>query len=100
MWKGKTLIIRWMSGAPKNPNIDPATRAIYAGTYASVRLDKSAVKRNRMRRRCREALRKEVKERDILPTIQLLMTPRSTSLTCDFAEIQKDISAFLAHISG
>ncbi|MBU2213490.1 ribonuclease P protein component [Patescibacteria group bacterium] len=99
MWKGKTMTIRWISGPPRHPNIDPAVRAVYAGTFASAKLHKSAVKRNRMRRRCREALRTEVKERDILPAIQLLLAPRSSSLSCDFADIQADVRSFLSHVS-
>ncbi|MCF7844629.1 MAG: ribonuclease P protein component [Kiritimatiellales bacterium] len=98
LWKGKTLVIRWLSGAPKHPNIDPSACALYVGTYASTKLDKSAVKRNRMRRRCREALRREVKEHSKLPTIQLLMTPRSPSLSCDFADIQEDVRSFLSSV--
>jgi len=100
VWKGKNMIIRWISGPPRHPNINPAVCAVYAGTYASVKLHKSAVKRNRMRRRCREALRREVKERDILPTIQLLMTPRSSSLSCDFSDIQADVRSFLSSVSS
>ena len=99
MWKGKTFTIRWMKGAPKHPNINPAVRAVYVGTFASQKLHKSAVKRNRMRRRCREALRRAVKEQQKLPTIQLLLTPRSRSLSCDFAEIQADVRSFLSHVS-
>lgn len=96
VWKGKTMMIRWLAGAPRHPNVDPTKRAIYVGTFASTKLDKSAVRRNRMRRRCREALRTAVKEHQILPTAQLLISPRSASLDSPFEDIQADISAFLS----
>jgi len=96
VWKGKTMTVRYLLGAPKHPNINPETMAIYVGTAASVKLDKSAVKRNRMRRRCREALRREIKERTKVPTIQLLISPRAASLSCDFDDIKEDVVTFLS----
>lgn len=95
LWKGRHLMIRWLPGAPRHPAADPAKRAIYVGTLASRKLDKSAVKRNRMRRRCREGLRIILKETANIPTTQLLLLPRSSSLTCAFPEIQADIAQFL-----
>lgn len=98
-WKGKTMSIKWLYGAPKNPNIDPDKIAIYIGTAASVRLDKSAVRRNRMRRRCREAFRRSIKSHEKLPTIQLLVTPRTASLDCDFEDIISDVERFFSDVS-
>ncbi len=57
LWKGKHLFVRWMPGAPVNAKITSAASGLYVGILASTKLDKSAVTRNRMRRRCREALR-------------------------------------------
>jgi len=99
VWKGKTMVIRWMPGKPKNQRINTLKRGLFVGTLASNRLNKSAVKRNRMRRRCREALRKYVKDLKSVPTMQLLLMPRSRSLTCGFADIEADVRAFLAHVS-
>lgn len=97
VWKGRHLLIRWLTGHPRHPDADRASEAIYAGTLASSKLDKSAVRRNRMRRRCREALRVALRT---LPasacTMQLLVVPRSSSLNAPFTEIQKDILAFLS----
>ena len=93
------MMIRWLHGIPKNTKIDPAKRALYVGTSASLKLHKSAVKRNRMRRRCREALRTVVLSQEKLPTLQLLITPRSTSLDATFADIQDDVRAFLSTVS-
>jgi len=95
VFKGKTMVIKYLYGKPKNK----AVEGLYMGTYASTKLHKSAVKRNRMRRRVREALRKTIKEINKLPTAQLLITPRSSSLTCDFSDIQKDVDAFLTTLT-
>ncbi|PIR49727.1 hypothetical protein COU79_03295 [Candidatus Peregrinibacteria bacterium CG10_big_fil_rev_8_21_14_0_10_54_7] len=94
VWKGKTMLIRWLPGAPRTLPRD--AQGIFVGTFASSKLHKSAVKRNRMRRRCREALRTIVRERNKLPTVQLLLSPRSPSLTCDFHDIAQDVHAFLS----
>lgn len=64
-WKGTHFMVRWMKGAPRSPNIDPAKPAIYIGTFASTKLSKSAVERNRMRRRCKEAFRLVMKDMEI-----------------------------------
>ena len=96
VWRGKHLSIRWLPGPPRHPNINPEDQAWYTGTVAPSKLHKSAVKRNRMRRRCREALRGELVDAKSLPTIQLLLTPRSSSLDADFAQIREDIRAFLS----
>ena len=94
VWKGKTMLIRWLPGTPRTLPRD--AQGIFVGTFASSKLHKSAVKRNRMRRRCREALRTIVRERNKLPAVQLLLSPRSPSLTCDFHDIAQDVHAFLS----
>lgn len=99
VWKGKTMTIRWLPGHPKRPGVDRAKETVYLGTFASAKLDKSAVKRNRMRRRCREAIRLELKVREKLPSVQLLACPRSASLDSPFEVIQNDISQFLSTLS-
>ena len=73
---------------------------LLVGTLASTHLDKSAVKRNRMRRRCREALRIVLLAYRLPLTahVQLLISPRSSSLTCPFPELLEDIRAFLTHL--
>lgn len=98
VWKGKTMMIRWLPGPPRT--LSPDSKGFFVGSFASARLHKSAVKRNRMRRRCREALRTAVRERDKLPTVQLLLSPRSTSLTCDFHDIASDVHAFLSALDS
>ena len=98
MWKGKTMNIRWLSGSPKSPNVDRAAKAIYLGTFASTSLHKSAVKRNRMRRRCREAMRLFLQKATDLPTAQLLLSPRIASLDAPFPLIEADIAQFFSNV--
>lgn len=98
VWKGKTMTIKWLKNAPKSPNIDPEKPAVYVGAATSLKLDKSAIRRNRMRRRCREALRRTIKEHEKLPTMQLLISPKSASLDCDFDDIVRDVDTFLSSL--
>lgn len=99
-WKGKMLVIRWLPSPPRHPAVDPAAKALYVGTFASSKLSKKAVERNRMRRRCREALRVLSKERADLPAAQLLLCPRIASLKAPFADIEHDIRAFLTTLAA
>ena len=96
VWKGKTMNMRWLLGAPRSPNVDRAKQAIYLGTFASAALHKSAVKRNRMRRRCREAMRLALKNVHDLPTAQLLLSPRIASLDAPFSLIEADVTHFFS----
>ena len=103
LWKGKHLHVRWMQGAPRTILLD-APLALYVGTLTSAKLDKSAVRRNRMRRRCREALRITLKDSSKTKvsfgaSYQLLLFPRSSSLSADFRDILADISHFLTSLS-
>ena len=98
LWKGRTLNVRWIEGYPRHPSSKPSVAALYVGTIASTKLDKSAVKRNRMRRRCREALRITAKDVTILRSYQLLLAPRSSSLMVPFTQIEADIRAFLSQL--
>ena len=102
VWKGKTMIVRWLPGSPPHELKDQ--KALYLGTLASLRLHKSAVKRNRMRRRCKEAFRLAVKAEggtnraSSSRSFQLLVSPRSSSLSCAFGDIQEDVSRFLSSL--
>lgn len=99
VWKGQTMLIRWLTGAPFHPAANPREGAVYVGTMASRTLSKKAVERNRMRRRCREALRIVLK--DYVPrvsemSIQLLLCPRSPSLVAPFSLLKEEIKRFLS----
>jgi ribonuclease P protein component len=95
IWKGTHMKIWWHEGHPRHPAAKRDRHAFYVGMIASTRLDRSAVKRNRMRRRCREAFRIALKNLSIAPTTQLLIGPRSSSLKAPFAALARDIEAFL-----
>ena len=97
-WKGKHMKIVYVEQKSQIPN--PKSQGLFVGTLASTHLDKSAVKRNRMRRRCREALRIMLLAYRLPLTahVQLLISPRSSSLTCPFPELLEDIRAFLTHL--
>jgi|GEM_PF-3814173 ribonuclease P protein component len=74
---------------------------LFVGTSASTKLDKSAVRRNKMRRRCREALRNTTKKHSSASfesSLQLILTPKYSSLTCDFEELLKDSEALISHL--
>lgn len=91
------MIIRWLPASAMRATAGkPGQPGLYVGTLASTKLSKKAVERNRMRRRCREALRTIVREQGSLPSAQLLLCPRSASLRSPFAAIQGDITAFLS----
>ncbi len=96
VWKGKHMLVRDLSGAPRHPAVHPEAPGIYFGSLASAKLEKSAVRRNRMRRRCREAWRLTLRDYTIPSAHQLLISPRSSSLKAPFAELQHDVRRFLS----
>ncbi len=98
LWKGKHLHARYVYGYPRHPAAALDRPGVFVGTLGSTKLSKSAVERNRMRRRTREALRTSLKAMPDFPTVQLLILPRSSSLKCPFAEIQTDISVLLTFL--
>lgn len=98
VWKGKTFLVRYIPGPPPHPSVHPGRSALYVGTVVSRKLEKSAVKRNRMRRRVREALRVTLRDSPPLKTSQLLLSPRSASLNAPFTEMLSDMRSFLVHL--
>lgn len=93
------MIVRWMPGVPTSLGRPaPLKQGIYLGTYASAGLDPSAVRRNRMRRRCREALRLAVENLPERHSVQLLVTPTRASLDAPFEALQRDADAFFSHL--
>ena len=100
VWKGPLLAARWLPLPPHTKERIPPTGAIFVGTMVSAALEKSAVRRNRMRRRCREALRIAVREMPRVPTVQLLLCPRSASLDAPFPELQAQVCKLLAALSS
>lgn len=101
LWRGKTFQVRWMTGVPRSVWLtekENAPQGIYLGTFAPVSLEKRAVLRNRMRRRCREAVRILYKEETTFPTFQLLLSPRSSSLSSTFVDIEKDVRTLFSFL--
>jgi ribonuclease P protein component len=99
LWKGTNFSVRYTFGHPRHPAANTTKAAIYVGTLTSTKLHKHAVVRNRMRRRCREALRLTVKEMAVVPTAQLLILPRSASLSAPFPDLQREWRTFLSTLS-
>ena len=95
VWKGKTFTVSWLPGPPR---LHAGKEGIYVGTFASTHLHKSAVVRNRMRRRVREALRIIAKESGDIPSAQLLISPRSASLKAPFEDIVREMRMFLSQL--
>ncbi len=104
LWRGKHFHVRWLPGPPRSVAPD-APAGLYVGLVTSVKLHKSAVKRNRMRRRCREALRITLKEKMAQGrkagglssmSVQLLILPRFSSLSAAFRELIADSTNFLS----
>lgn len=102
LWRGKHMQVRILHGLPRNlPDNTPP--CLLVGVLTSTRLHKSAVKRNRMRRRCREALRTTLKSLTPAPnpkSFQLLILPRSSSLSQPFGEILADAKLLLSFLSA
>ena len=99
LWKGKHMHMRIMRGLPRGSTLP--NHSILVGVVTSAKLDASAVKRNRMRRRCREALRKTLLDHPSVPvSVQLILLPRSSSLTAPFDELLSDARRFLFSLSS
>ncbi len=98
LWKGKHLHARYIYGYPRHPAVHTDRPGVFLGTLGSTKLSKSAVERNRMRRRTREALRVELKGMRDFPTVQLLILPRSSSLQCPYSEIQSDVGSLMVFL--
>lgn len=101
LWKGKHFFVRFLIGSPRGTPESHAAK-IFVGLLTSTKLDKSAVKRNRMRRRCREALRLTLKAHSsqlkAYSSFQLLLLPRSSSLSAPFGELLSDAERLLSHL--
>ena len=101
LWKGKHFFTRYLIGAPRGAP-ESVSATLFVGLLTSTKLDKSAVKRNRMRRRCRESLRLTLKAHSSQLTasssFQLLLLPRSSCLSAPFGELLSDADRLLSHL--
>ncbi len=98
-WSGKALAAVWVCGEPKTSATSVA--GIYCGTVVPASVDASAVRRNTMRRRCREALRLTLAAWNgpDLPVAQLLLRPRSASLSAPFGDLLQEMGQLLLALS-
>lgn len=95
------MLIHWLLACSKKEMMQEERHCTFSvGTYAPAKLHRSAVKRNRMRRRCREALRLALRDMEGDISVQLLLCPRSASLQVKFAEICTDVSQFFLQLSS
>jgi ribonuclease P protein component len=93
------MIVRWMPGTPSSKGRSrPLAEGVYLGTFASASVDASAVKRNRMRRRCREALRLAIEKLPERSSVQLLVSPKAASLDAPFDALRREADAFFSHL--
>lgn len=93
-WRGQTMIIHYTFGAPATAQ-ESKESTVYVGSFASLRLHKHAVKRNRMRRRCKEAVRLALAPVQKIATVQLLISPKPSSLDSDYSLLFKDAQSFI-----
>lgn len=98
VWRGATCQIHYVLGVPINCQVLDK-QIIFMGTYAPTSLHKHSVVRNRMRRRLKEACRLQLQVHDNLPSIQLLIRPKSSSLVVPFSYITQDIYTFFSKFS-
>ncbi len=106
LWRGTHMHARVLTGLPRSIPADSPI-GLYTGMLTSAKLDASAVKRNRMRRRCREALRltlksdeeKAVGKLPLVIPIQLILLPRSSSLSVPFGELLADVERLLKFLT-
>lgn len=89
------MFITYLPGAPRTQY---GKKGIFLGVVASTKLHKSAVKRNRMRRRCREAFRLTIRDEKTLPTYQMIINPKKSSMECKFGELEEDARRFVEFI--
>lgn len=97
VWRGTFFMARWLPGPPR-VNGAALEDGLYLGTFASTALDKSAVRRNRMRRRVREAFRITIPECSRIMPMQLLVSPKSASLNAPFDDLQREVRTFFASL--
>jgi ribonuclease P protein component len=85
----------------ESPSYAPSTDVsmIFLGCKTSAKLAKRAVDRNRMRRRIKEAMRHSVPLQTKIQTVQLLITPKYSSLNAPFAELLADANTLLTTIT-
>lgn len=70
-------------------------RQLKVAVVAGLKVDKSAVKRNRIKRQMREAVRLLIKDRKIKEGYYLMVVAKKIALEHDYAEISKEIDLLM-----
>lgn len=87
VWVGKHMRVHYL--------FSPLTEQMCIGVRTPKQLSAKAVERNRMRRRCREAIRVSLAQPEKIPAVLLVVTPKSSSLRAPFTELQLDAQQLL-----
>lgn len=88
IWVGKHMRAHFV--------IVPVIENLCIGLRTPKQLSAKAVERNRMRRRCRESIRITLQTKQKIPTVLLVVTPKSSSLRAPFSELLIDAEHLLS----
>lgn len=80
---------------PKKEDVDKFQKQLKLAIAAGLKVHKSAVKRNRVRRQIREAIRLLIKDGRIKNGYYILVVAKKDSLDKDYAEISQEIKVLL-----
>ena len=81
---------------PKKEDVDNFKKQLKLAIAAGLKVHKSAVKRNRVRRQIREALRLLIKDGKIKNGYYILVVAKKDVLDKDYAEISQEIKVLLS----
>jgi len=81
---------------PKKEDLDSFKKQLKLAIAAGLKVHKSAVKRNRVRRQIREALRLLLKDGKIKNGYYILVVAKKDTLDKDYAEISAEIKVLLS----
>ena len=80
---------------PKKEDVDKFQKQLKLAIAAGLKVHKSAVKRNRVRRQIREAIRLLIKDGRIKNGYYILVVAKKDTLDKDYAEISQEIKVLL-----
>ena len=81
---------------PKKEDVDKFQKQLKLAIAAGLKVHKSAVKRNRVRRQIREAIRLLIKDGRIKNGYYILVVAKKDTLDKDYAEISQEIKVLLS----
>lgn len=85
----------WLVDPEKYPKRGYARTDLKIGFIVSVKTEKSAVKRNRVKRRIREIIRLFLKENRIRPGYHIAFMAKSESIGAPYADIEESVREVL-----